>query len=81
MEEEHRSSQIEGSVGTLSDIPITFAPNWESHNESHDPLNPVCPVTKTFKFLYLSFQLAISSLLLTLEVQLSTAVFNPPFFR
>ena len=34
------------------DIPYTCAPIKLSHNESHDPLNPVWPVTTTF----LSFQ-------------------------
>ena len=34
-------------------MPITLAPNCFSQAVSHEPLNPVCPVTITLEFLYM----------------------------
>ena len=36
---------------TFIDTPITFAPKSTKQEVSQDPLNPVCPVIKTFLFL------------------------------
>ncbi len=44
-------SIIYGFEGISTDNPVTFAPNNTNQDVSHDPLNPVCPVTKTFLFL------------------------------
>src|SRR5471030_1193352 len=40
-------SNSDGDVGGGSDNPTTRAPSIKSHSESHEPLNPVWPVTST----------------------------------
>src|SRR5258706_5546116 len=39
-----------GVVGGGSEYPTTFAPALSSHRDSQLPLNPVCPVNRTFLF-------------------------------
>ena len=48
--DKHVNSKLLGSVGGSRLYPITSAPNSFSQIASHDPLNPVCPVTKTLLF-------------------------------
>ncbi len=38
-------------MGILFDMPVTFAPKSVNQVTSHDPLNPVCPVTIILLFL------------------------------
>ena len=37
-----------GSVGASSEYPVTSAPAFTRILQSQEPLNPVCPVTRTF---------------------------------
>ena len=37
-----------GVVGGTSEYPVTWAPAFTSILQSHEPLKPVCPVTRTF---------------------------------
>ena len=46
-----KSIKFDGLVGISDETPITSAPRLLSHIDSHEPLNPVLPVTKTFLFL------------------------------
>ena len=41
------SRYAENSVSGKSEYPQTFAPSAFSHRESHEPLKPACPVTRT----------------------------------
>ena len=46
-----RLLNIEGLVLGANEYPQTSEPRPVSHNASQLPLNPVCPVKKTFLFL------------------------------
>ena len=44
------ASKCDGEVEGFNEIPKTLAPKMSSHEQSHEPLKPECPVTKTFLF-------------------------------
>ena len=53
------ASKLLGCVGGIKEYPVTLAPSSLSHIDSQEPLNPVCPVTRTFFPLNIFFKSVI----------------------